>query len=139
MWYMYTYIYMYVCIHHVIYIMYKYTHPIYTHKHTHTHTHTHTLEYYLAIKNKWNNASYSKMDGPTDYHTKWSKLEKNKYHIILPHIWNLENDTHELTYKIHKTNSQTWKSNSLVAKGEMPRGGIKQEIEIHRYTLLYMK
>ena len=50
-----------------------------------------------------------------------------------------ENDTHELTYKIHKTNSQTWKSNSLVAKGEMPRGGIKQEIEINRYTLLYMK
>ena len=23
------------------------------------------------------------MDGPTDYHTKWSKSEKDKYHMIL--------------------------------------------------------
>ena len=29
-----------------------------------------TQDYYLAIKKEWNNAIYSNMDGPRDYHTK---------------------------------------------------------------------
>ena len=33
---------------------------------------THTTECYSAIKKGWNNAICSKMDGPRDYHTKWS-------------------------------------------------------------------
>ena len=41
----------------------------------------------LAIKKEWNNAIFSNMDGPRDYHTKWSKpvsqTEKDKYHMIL--------------------------------------------------------
>ena len=28
------------------------------------------------------NAICSSMDGPRDYHTKWSKSEQDKYHII---------------------------------------------------------
>ena len=32
-----------------------------------------TMEYYSAIKKEWNNAFYSTMDGPRDYHTVWSK------------------------------------------------------------------
>ena len=28
---------------------------------------------------EWNNAICSNMDEPRDYHTKWCKLEKNKY------------------------------------------------------------
>ena len=41
-----------------------------------------TMEYYSAIK-KWNNATWSNMDGPRDYHTKWiSQTEKDKYHMI---------------------------------------------------------
>ena len=38
------------------------------------------------------------MDGPRDYHTKWSKKEKDKYHIIQC-MWNLKYDTNELIYK----------------------------------------
>ena len=30
---------------------------------------------------EWNNAICSNMDGPRDYHTKWSKSEKDKYHM----------------------------------------------------------
>ena len=37
--------------------------------------HSHTKE--------WNNAICSNMDGPIDYHTKWSKPDKDKYHTIL--------------------------------------------------------
>ena len=36
----------------------------------------------LIHKKEWNNAISSKMDGPRDYHTKWSKSEKYKYHMI---------------------------------------------------------
>ena len=40
------------------------------------------MEYYLVTE--WNNAICSNMDGPTDYHTKWSlsQKEKHKYHMI---------------------------------------------------------
>ena len=40
-------------------------------------THTHTQEYYSVIKNEWN-VIYSNMDGSRDYHTKWSKSEREK-------------------------------------------------------------
>ena len=37
----------------------------------------------LAIKIQWNNVICSNMDGPRDYHTKWSKLNReSKYHMI---------------------------------------------------------
>ena len=34
-----------------------------------------TMEYYSAIKKEWNNAICSNIDGPINYHTKWSKSE----------------------------------------------------------------
>ena len=36
----------------------------------------------LSHKREWNNAICSNTDGPRDYHTKWSKPEKDKYHMI---------------------------------------------------------
>ena len=36
----------------------------------------------LNHKKEWNNAIYNNMDGPRDYHTKWSKSENDKYHVI---------------------------------------------------------
>ena len=33
---------------------------------------------------EWNNDICSNMDEPRDYHTKLSKLDKDKYHVILP-------------------------------------------------------
>ena len=35
-----------------------------------------------SYKKEWNNAICSNMDGPRDYHTKWSKSDKDKYHMI---------------------------------------------------------
>ena len=37
-----------------------------------------TMEYYSAIKKRWNNAICSNMDGPRDYHTKWSKSDRER-------------------------------------------------------------
>ena len=53
-----------------------------------------TMEYYSAIKKEWNNAICSNMDGPRDYHTKWSKSERERqipYDIT--YMWNLKYDT----------------------------------------------
>ena len=36
------------------------------------------MEHYSVMKKAWNNAICSNMDEPTDYHTKWSKSEREK-------------------------------------------------------------
>ena len=72
---------------------------------THTHTYTYTVENHSAIKK--NNAICSNMDGPRDYHTKWSKSERERqipYDIT--YMWNLKYDTNALIYKT-ETDSQT--------------------------------
>ena len=59
-----------------------------------------TMEYYSAIKKEWNNAICSNMDGTRDYHTKWSKSERERqipYDIT--YVWNLKYGTNEPIYK----------------------------------------
>ena len=61
---------------------------IYIYIYTHIHTHNGIL---LSHKKEWNNAICSYMDGPRDYHTKQSKLERERqipYDII--YMWILE-------------------------------------------------
>ena len=42
------------------------------------------MEYYSAIKKEWNNAICHNMDGPRDYHTKWSRTKTNIwYHLYV--------------------------------------------------------
>ena len=54
----------------------------------------------FSHKKEWNNAVCSSIDGPRDYHTEWSKSEKDKYHMISLIMWNLKKgDTNELIYK----------------------------------------
>ena len=50
-----------------------------------------TMEYYSAIK-KWNIAICSNMDGPRDYHTKWSKPDRERQiSYDITYMWNLKN------------------------------------------------
>ena len=61
----------------------------------------------LSHKKEWNNVICSNMDGPTDYHTKWSKPDREtqiSYDIV--YIWNLQNGTNEPIYKT-EIDSQT--------------------------------
>ena len=39
------------------------------------------MEYYSVIKKEWNNTICRNMDRPRDYHTMWTKSEKDKHHI----------------------------------------------------------
>ena len=60
----------------------------------------------LIHKKEWNNATGSHMDGPRDYHTKWSKSERQRqipYDVT--HMWNLKYDTSEPFYK---TETESW-------------------------------
>ena len=43
---------------------------------------------WLGYRKEWNNAVCSNMDGPRDYHTKWSKSGKDRYDMISV-MWNL--------------------------------------------------
>ena len=60
----------------------------------------------LSHKKEWNFAICSNMDGPRDYHTKWSQTEKDKYYMISLMCVILKNDTNQLIYKT-ETDSQT--------------------------------
>ena len=54
----------------------------------------------LSYKKEWNNAICNNMDGPRDYHTKWSKSERERqtpYDIT--YMWNLKYVTNEPIYK----------------------------------------
>ena len=45
----------------------------------------------LHHKKEWNNALCSNMDGPRDYHTKWSKPDKErKISYDIAYMWNLK-------------------------------------------------
>ena len=52
------------------------------------------------------NAICSNMDGPRDDHTKRSKSERHRYHVITTYIWNVKYDTDELIYETER-DSQT--------------------------------
>ena len=58
----------------------------------------------LSHTKEWNNALCSNMDGPRDYHTKWSKSDKDKYDMISLTCGILKNVKNKLIYKT-KTDS----------------------------------
>ena len=61
----------------------------------------------LSHKEEWNNAICSYMDGLRDYHTKWSKSERERQiPCDITYMWNLKYDTKKLVYKT-ETDLQT--------------------------------
>ena len=73
----------------------------------------------LSHKKEWNNAICSNMDGPRDYHTKWSQKEKDKYHMISL-ICGISNMTQ---MNLSKKQKQTLRHREqiVVAKGDRGR------------------
>ena len=74
------------------------------------------------------------MDVTRDYHTKWSKSERERqtpYDII--HMWNLNHDTNEPTHKT-ETDSQTQRKDLWLPRerelGEGQTGGLDQQMQI---------
>ena len=70
-----------------------------------------TMEYCSAIKEEQNNTICSNMDGTGDFHTKWSKSERERqipYDIT--YIWNLIYSTNKPFHRkeTHGLGEQTW-------------------------------
>ena len=60
----------------------------------------------LSHKKEQNNATCSKMGGPTDCHTEWNVDLERQIPYDITYMWNLKYDTNELIYKI-EIESQT--------------------------------
>ena len=59
-----------------------------------------TVEYHSSLKEQWNNAICSNMDGTRDYQTKWCKSERERQiPLDITAMWNLKNDTKEPIYE----------------------------------------
>ena len=88
--------------------------------HTHTHTHTGIV---FSHKKELNNAVCSNMDRPRDYHTQWTKWDRERqilYDII--YMWNLKYSINEL-YLQNRNRLMDMKNKLMVTTGER-RGGI---------------
>ena len=69
----------------------------------------------LSHKKEWNNAICSNVDGPRDYHTKWSLLDNEKktwYYLYLEH----KNDTNKIIWRT-EVDTETLKTNLWLPKG----------------------
>ena len=60
------------------------------------------------------------MDGPRDYHTNWSKPDKDKYHMILL-IYELKKKKYKWTHLQNRKRLTNVENKFMVTKGE--RGG----------------
>ena len=85
------------------------------------------MEYYSAIKKDENCVIFRNMKGPRDYHTKWSKLDRERQTGYCLHVefWK---KGYRWTY-MQKRNSTTDIENKfLVSKGE--RGGSRDKLGV---------
>ena len=67
-----------------------------------------TMEFYSAIKKEWSNTTCSNMDRPRDYHTKWSKPDRerqiyveSKKKLIQMNLFTKQKQTHRLWKQIY--------------------------------------
>ena len=87
---------------------------VYIHTHTHTHTHNGIL---LSHKQQWNNAICSNIDGHRDYHTKWSKSDRERQMSYdITHMWNLKK-WYKWTYLQNRNRLTDIKDKLIITKG----------------------
>ena len=73
----------------------------------------------FSHKKEWNNATGSNMDGPRDYHTKWSKPDRERQiSYDITYMWNLKYETNELIYETKIDSHRKKKIKLTVTKGE---------------------
>ena len=91
-----------------------------------------TTEYYSVIEKNEIIFFCSNMDGPRDYHTKWSQTKTNTtwYHLnVESKLW------HKWTYLQNTNRLRDIENRLVVAKGEMGRDGLG--VGVGRCKLLY--
>ena len=84
----------------------------------------------ILLSHKKNNAIFSNMDGPGDYHTKWNKSDRERqipYGIT--YMWNLKYDTNE---PIYETETDSQRTDLWLPRGRGVGKGKNQEFGISR-------
>ena len=80
------------------------------------------------------------MDGPGDYHTKWSKSDKERQISYgIAYMWNLKKQLYRWTYLQNRNRLTDLENELMVTRGEGLEGGIVKEFGFDMYTLLYLK
>ena len=78
------------------------------------------MEYYSAIKKEWNNAICSNMDGLRDYHTKWSKSDRERQiSYDITYMWNLKEMIQMNLFTKQKQTHRHWKQTYGYQKGNV--------------------
>ena len=80
-----------------------------------------TVEYYSATKKELSNAICSNIDGPRDYRTKWSQVEKDIL-CDITYMWNLKK-WYKWTYLQNRNRLTDIENKPMVTEGE-GEGGI---------------
>ena len=75
-------------------------------------------------KKELNNAIFSNMDGPRDYHTKWSiyhtKSDRERQISHTAYMWNLKKEKkYKWTYLQNRKNHRLWKQTYGYQRGNM--------------------
>ena len=93
----------------------------------------------LSIK-EGNNAIYSNMNGPRNYHTEWSKSKTNTIWYDSYMESNLKYDTNELIHKT-ETDLQILKTNFWLSKAKHACGGRDKSgaWDEYSHTAIYMR
>ena len=87
------------------------------------------MEYYSAIKNS---TICTNMDGPSNYHTKWSKSVREKQiSYDITHMWNLIKKWYKWAYLQNRNRHIDIWNKLRVTKGECGEGGLNQELGIN--------
>ena len=83
----------------------------------------------LSHKKEWNNAICSNVDGPRDYHAKWSKPDRERQMSYdIAYMWNLKKNiyVYKWTYLQNRNRKQTNTdigNKLIVTEGERGREG----------------
>ena len=90
----------------------------------------------LSYKKEWNNTICSNTVGPRDYHTKWSKSDRERqmpYDIT--YMWNLKYDTNE---PIYETETDSQRKDVWLPKVRRGGGRMHWEFGVSRCKLFYI-
>ena len=72
----------------------------------------------LSHKKEWNNAICSNMDGPRDYHPKWSKSERERQiSYDIAYMWNLKK-WYKRTHLQNRNRLTVIENKFMVTKGD---------------------
>ena len=82
---------------------------------------TYTVKYYSVTNKEWNNVICNNLDGPRDYHTKWSKSDRERQiSYDITYMWTLKKWC-KSTYLQSRNRLIDIASEFMITKGE--RGG----------------